>query len=310
MRRIVILLVLSMFALASPAAAQQYPPAFEFTSIMKNYFDDASGLLQLNRFVVGFAPEGPFNAEVGVVDANNNVLGRFSFLKEKGEPAGVFQAVNVENPAEVTITTPGGYYLVFVVDGKQVTRFPFLVHKEESGDAFNPQTTYHYDGLWRTLAYLTIEEYRGESVPKLNFWVGELDLPKGARTGNYQATLLKGDKVLAYSKKNQGHIPSGHFEYTSTNLFHPHDDRQSATAPLYTLKDWAKDGTYELRVTRGSDGQTLRSFNVVVKGGEIQPLPRTKLGYEPAADFISPRVPKINTSSLQMEEAIWIERRQ
>ena len=116
MPRLILSMTLLILALAAPAAAQPYPPTFEFTSIMKNYFDDRTGLLQLGDFVVGFAPEGPFNAEVGVVDANNNVLGRFNFRKEKGEPAGVFQYVSVENPAEVTITTPGGYYLVFVVD--------------------------------------------------------------------------------------------------------------------------------------------------------------------------------------------------
>lgn len=308
MRRSLLLTALLILAAAAPASAQQYPPTFEFTSIMKNYFDDRTGLLQLGDFVIGFAPEGPLDAEVGVVDTDSNVLGRFKFQPDKGGQDGVFSIVSVENPAEVTITKPGAYYIVFVVNGKQVTRFPFLVHKKETGDAFNPQTIYQYDGLWRTLAYLTMDDYRGETVPKINFWVGGIDLPEGERSDSYQVSLIRDGKVLAYSKKNKGHIPMGHFEYTSTHLFHPHDDRQSATAPFYTLKDWAKDGDYELRVTRGSDGLTLRSFVVKVRGGEIQPLPRTRLGYEPAADFMSPRVPKINTSSLQMREAIWIER--
>ncbi len=307
MRRIALLTTLMLTMLSAPITAQPYPPCFDFASIMKNYYDDNSGLLDLDLFVVGFAPEGPFNGEVGVINSNNDILGRFKFQDRKFAEDGVFANVRVEAPAQVTITTPGIYNLVFLVEGKQVTRFPFVVHKKESGDAFNPETTYAFDGLWRSLAYLTMDENKGKQVPKLNFWTGGLDLPEGASRDLYTAELVRGGKVVATSKKALGFIPSGHFKYTGVTLFHPHDDRQAATAPFFTLEDWAVDGKAELRVTRHSDGALLRSFNVTVKGGEIQKLPRTKLGYEPALDFISPRVPKMNSSGFQMIEGIWLE---
>jgi hypothetical protein len=71
----------------------------------------------------------------------------------------------------------------------------------------------------------------------------------------------------------------------------------------------AKDG--EFAVVVKVNGQLVKSYRMQVKGGQLQPLDRSRLGYEPRTDFISPRM--IDTSSgsssnYNMLEAYWFQK--
>jgi hypothetical protein len=78
-------------------------------------------------------------------------------------------------------------------------------------------------------------------------------------------------------------------------------------AKYFTAEDLAVDGAYEIRITRGSDGALLRSYDFDVKGGELVPLPETRFGHEPGIDYLLPRTVKRGASSFEFVEAIWIK---
>ena len=67
------------------------------------------------------------------------------------------------------------------------------------------------------------------------------------------------------------------------------------------------DGSYEIAVTRKSDGKKIRSYDFDVAEGKIQKIERSQLGFEPATDFVLPRVIKKGATYIDMVEAIWIE---
>ena len=94
---------------------------------------------------------------------------------------------------------------------------------------------------------------------------------------------------------------------SAVSIYHPHGEKESPNARLITWKDLERDGAYEVQVTRMSDGAKIRSFDFDVVDGKIKHMARTALGFEPAVDYVMPRVLRRGSSGLNMGEAIWIE---
>jgi hypothetical protein len=300
----------TLVLVAAPATAQKYPPTIDFESALDTYFDDSSGLISFNSSRVIFAPDGQFNGLVAVLDSDGQIVAKFDYYPDYGPKVGVYASVQAKGPADVTLTEPGLYTIVWVVDGQPATRLPVRLEKVSDGDdPFAPGATYRFDGYWRTTAYLAMDTYSGESWPVLYYWLGGKDLAPGERTGRPFVKLYRDGDAVAHSRRTEGHFRQGHFDQTKATLFHPHRAGTEANVRPYLLDDWLVDGDYELRVTRQSDGATIRSFDFRVAGGEFEPHPRTVLGYEPRTDYIAPRVQRKGATALELTEAIWIQDR-
>lgn len=306
---LVLILSVSVFSI-TPLAAQQYPPTFDFEKVLNTYFDDESGLISFQDYRVIFAPEGEFNGQVAVLDSANKIIAHFPFYKEYRPKNGVYARVQVQTPADVTLAQPDIYTLVFLVDGKPVSRLPVRLESASAGnDPFNPAKTYRFDGYWRTFAFLTMGTYKGEKFPLLNYWLGGKDLAPDKKRGRPFVTLHRDGEMVAHSQKTQGHFMTGHFKRAEINLYHPHEEGKEANAKTFYLRDWLVDGKYEIRVTRQSDSAMIRSFDFEVVDGKFEEHPRTKLGYEPQTDYIAPRVQQRGSTTLELTEAVWIEDR-
>lgn len=306
---IILLIFASLFSI-TPLAAQQYAPTFDFENVLNTYFDDESGLISFQDSKVIFAPESAFNGRVAVLNSVNKIIASFPFLKEYRPKNGIYARVQIQTPADVTLTEPGIYTLVYVVDGKPVTRLPVRLELASSGnDPFNPKKTYRYDGYWRTFAFITMGTFKAEKFPLLNYWLGGKDLAAGKNRGRPFVILYRDGNMVAHSQKTQGHFMTGHFKHAEINLYHPHKQGKEYNAKPFLLKDWLVDGKYEIRVTRQSDGAMIRSFDFKVVNGKFEEHPRTKLGYQPQTDYIAPRVQKRGSTTVELTEAIWIEDR-
>ncbi|MBT8077536.1 MAG: hypothetical protein KJO31_03125 [Gammaproteobacteria bacterium] len=292
----------------SSLASAQYAPAIDFESIMNGYFDDESGLINFTDYRVAFAPEAPFNGLVAVLDAEGTIVGQHKFFPDYANREGVFAVIRAVGPADVTLTTPGLYTIVFVVNNQPVTRFAVRLEETGSGDdPFDPVKKYGFDGYWRTMAHLTMKTWKDEQVPEITMWAGSKDLPAGKRQDMFVARLLRDGEMVAHSRETTGHIAQGHFEPKYVSMYHPHTRRQIPNAELFMLKDWQVDGAYEIEVIRQSDGKKIRSYDFDVVDGEIQSIPQSQLGYESATDFVLPRVLRKGGTALEMIEAIWIQ---
>jgi len=51
----------------------------------------------------------------------------------------------------------------------------------------------------------------------------------------------------------------------------------------------------------------IRNFDYSVDGGEILPLPETRLGHDPAIDYRVPRASDKSSTGYDFVEAIWIK---
>jgi hypothetical protein len=305
-------IVVMTCGLAVPTAALSqaaHAPAVEWESILDTFFHNDNGTIRLDQYVIAFAPESELKAEVVVMGEDRKVRARFPFHTDVSVRDGAFARARVQGPAEVQLKEPGLYNLIFTVNGKPATAFAFQLKDAGSGgDELNPTKAFHFDGLWRQYAHLTMRTFKDQQIPELTFWVGGLDLPAGAKKGMYRVALLRDGKEVAHSKTGVGNIAPGHFKRTKIDLWHPHEDKATANAKAFALTDWlGADGKHELRVTRKEDGETIRTFPFEVAGGNIKPLPQTELKHEPAVAYIVPRVGKKNVNVFEMTEAIWLQ---
>ena len=275
---------------------------------MDSFFGKDNGLIVFGQYDLVFAPEGPAKAVVGVVNSNGDVLAQHAFLPNYRVREGVFARLAVDGPADLQLSEPGIYTMVFVVDGKPITRFPFILKQTGAGDdPYNPKKTYAFDGYWRQLAHITTSTLNDEPIPIFSVWLGGLDLPAPeARQGFYRANLYRNGTLLAHTNRAADSYSSGHFKRRKFTLFHPHEEHQEVNARQLRMKEMLIDGEYELVLERKPDGVKLRHFKFTVADGKITPLARTQLGFDPAVDFIVPRVTKKGSTVYEFVEAIWI----
>ena len=291
-----------------PASAQQSPPAVVFETLMDSWFSDDNGLVAFRTYDLVFPPEGPAKIAVGLVNAEGEVLAHFSAFPDYKVREGAFARFLVKQPADVQLTEPGIYTMVFVFDGKPITRFPFLLKQTGDGaDPYNPKKTYAFDGFWRTRAHITKGSFKDEPIPEISVWLGGLDMPEPDTFQEFfRAELTRDGALVAHSKDQTSFYSNGHFKRREFLLFEPHEEKQAPNAIPLTMKKLLVDGDYRLKLERASDGAQLRGFKFTVAEGKIQPLARTQLGFEPATDFMVPRVSKKGSTIYEFEEAIWI----
>ena len=293
---------------APTTMAQDHPPAVIFEGLMDNFFGQDNGLVVFGTYDIAFAPVGQIDAIVGVVNSDGEVMAQFPFFPDYKIHEGVFGRIQVVGPADVQLTEPGIYTMVFVVDGEPITRFPFLLEQTGDGsDPFDPEKTYAFDGYWRTLAHITTGSVNDQPIPIFSIWLGGVDMPTPDTFQEYFAAELMRDGVLiAHAQKQTSSYSNGQFRRQEVTIYHPHEENQAHNAIAFTMADMSVDGSYELNISRQSDGAPLRSYRFSVSGGEIVPLPRTQLGFEPASDYIVPRVTRKGSTIYEFEEVIWI----
>ena len=301
------LVVIGAGSLAHPGQAQN-PPAIIFESMMDTYFDDKSGLISFSAYDVAFAPQGKAKAMVGVVDAKGKVIAKFPFYPDYKVRNGVFGRIQVKVPADVKLTKPGRYALVFVMNDKAISRLPFSLMQTGAGkDPFNPAKAYAFDGLWRRLGYIVAGGSKAKPIPDIWVWLGGLDMATPAKFQEYFfAELVRGGKVVAHSKRRTAFFSGGHFKRRKFNLFRPHPIKKEANAVFFTMKDLLADGDYELRITRRTDKKLIRNFRISVAQGKLRTIRRTELGYKPAINYIVPRVTRKGSTAYEFVEATWI----
>lgn len=298
-----------LMSIISPAAGAP-EPAFTYESMMNIYFSDDSGKISIRDMDLAFAPEGEINAAVVVTNAENTVIKSYKFYPDPRWREGVFARMTEVGPADFELAEPGVYNIVFLIDGKPVSRLPVVLEQTSEGDdPFDPVKKYRFFGMWQVYGYLFMNTIQDEPFPELNFWLGGKDLAEGETKDTFIATMKNEDgEVVAHSKDTQGYFGEGHYEQTDISLYHPHTHKEIPNAMPYLLSDWvAKDGKYTIEVTRGSDKKLLRRFHVIVKDGKIQELPATDLKFEPHVDYMVPRVDDKHSQSYGFAKAIWLK---
>lgn len=299
-------------ASATGAWSQTYPPSFTMQSLLATPMF-AGGTLRLDHFEVAFVPQDRFPAaEAVLADEEGTILARHHLSESYQWQEGVFGQVMVSGVPELRLPGPGLFNLFFVVEGEIASRLPFLAEHVDSEGADPFATTTQevtYDGLWRQLGYMIGPQESGFAGPIFTFWAGGKDLADPTSGETFRAALYDGSSILFHSRRVEGHIQTGAYREHDIQLFQPHEPDEQTNAPIMTLDDISAlpDATYVLRVFRETDNAVIRTFAIDVMDGQVRQHERAVLGYEPAMDFIVPRVRRPGSNTVRFVEATWFE---
>ncbi len=303
--------LLSTASLVDASTHSNQTPAFLFEPMLDTYFDGQSGLIAFhgNGYDLAFPPDEPLQAVMAVVDDTDTVVQGFPFRTQYANRTdnGAIARAMMDGTAEITLTEPGVYNIVFMIDGALVSRLPVVLERVQTGDdPFEAETHYRYFGLWQRYAYLSMNTWRGKDWPTLTFWAGMRDFAEESHRLPFLVELHRDGELVAHSRPTEGTVPFEHYQRLESRLYHPHDRKSASNAEPFLAADWSVDGDYTVTVSRQTDGQPIRRFAYTAVDGGIQRLDEARIGFEPAIDYRPARVRDKSSPGYEFVDAIWI----
>jgi len=265
------------------AVAQTYKPAIEYQSLMNlRYYEGQGGFLVEDLQVV-FPPASIRSAKLVVTEQGGAVVDTLPLRYEAMEfPA--FGRLRPEsgNPGNVRVGRTGSFVMSIVVDGQAITSMPFTLRDETNSDPFNPGKKFVRGGPFPDFAFFSVVPDDPNGEVTFNWWMSLREMPgKDARVTLH---VMNNGKEIA--SRTDPVIPS-----VSDWEFHQHRQISVPSLPKnhwLTLADLTKLSG-EVAVVVKANGQPVKTYKTSVNGGQIQPMPRNALTFEPHAEFISPR---------------------
>ncbi|HYP52317.1 MAG TPA: hypothetical protein VEQ42_02190 [Pyrinomonadaceae bacterium] len=294
---------------ASAASAQTHKPAAEYQSLLNLRFYEADGGFLVDGVQLVFPPQGVRRATFVLSKAGG---GEVMSVPLRVEPFGSFPAfgrlVPDGNPGVVKVGQPGEFVITIKVNGEAVSALPFSMKEERGTDPFNPTRRFTREGLWRDLGFLSVRVDDAEARVSFNWWMSLRELAAGVSRPLCTIHVMQGGQEIATS--NSAVVPSGpDWQFFTRELVEAKSVGKPTRQYLTRAALTAKDGEYSVVVK--VNGQPVKSYRLPVKGGQIQTLDRSRLGYEPSTDFIAPRMIDTSAGSSsrdQMLETYWLQK--
>ena len=307
LRRVVVTLALLLVA---PCAlnAQDNKPAAEFQSLLNLRFYEANGGFLVDDLEIVFPPQGVRRATFSVRKAGGEEVASVPLRIEPFENFPMFGNLEPDGvPGVVKIGQPGDFVMSVKIGGEEITAVPFSMKQEKNPDPFNPTQRFVRTGPWSDFAYLSARVDEPDSNVFFHWWMSLRELPSPGKQPLCTIHFMQGAQEIAAS--NSAIVPSGYdWQYFKREVVTP---RPAVGKQQYLTKRMltAKDGNFTVVVK--VNGQPIKSYPFSIKGGQIQAHERSRLGYEPRTDFISPRLVDTSegtTSRYHMLEAYWLKK--
>lgn len=290
------------------SAQQSYRPAIEFQSLMQMRFYENQGNFLVEDLEVVFPPAAGKTATFVVSKAGGGQVASVPLRIET--PLASFNMFGMYKPNGVpgnaNIGEPGDYVLSVHVDGQPITNLPFSMKREQSSDPFNPTTTFVREGPWRDLAYFSSRTDDPDSHLEFNWWTSLREIPAGTKRALVTVHVMYGGQEIA-ATRSPVVVTQTDWQFFYQEFHFPAEKQ----VRWMTLADLVKkDGEYT--VVAKVNGQPFKTYRAEVRGGQLQRHPRNRLGFEPATDFISPRLVDTSsrtTSSYVMRDTFWVTKK-
>jgi hypothetical protein len=267
------------------AYTQTYKPAIEYQSLMNLRFYEANGGFLVEDLQLVFPPANVGPAKFVITDQAGGVVDSLPLRYEKMEfPAfGRFRPES-GNPGIVRVGKSGSFIMSVVLGGQTITSMPFTLREETNSDPFNPGKRFVRGGPFEDLAYFTVVPDDPNGEVTFNWWMSLREIPGAAKNAKVTLHLMANGKEIA--SRTDPVIPS-----LNDWQFIAHRQISVPSLPRnhwLTLADLTKLNG-EIAVVVKANGQPIKTYKTSVSGGQVQPLARSALDFEPHAQFISPR---------------------
>ena len=145
-----------------------------------------------------------------------------------------------------------------------------------------------------------------DAMLHFNFWLSTRELPAGMRRPKVTLHLELNGKEIAASRSPVVPDYMDWYFYERKELIMETRPKQK----WLNLTDVTKqDG--ELVMIVKAEGQPIKSYKTRITGGKLQSLERSRLGFEPRTDFISPRYVDLtdrSRSDFTMRDMFWVRK--
>ncbi len=297
------LIIFSSFFLTMSGFTQNYQPAMDYHSMMNIRFYEQTGGFLIETLPIFFPPQDMNSVAFEIIDASGKSKLKSDVYVSKWQQFPIVDGIRPKGSAgNIKLGQAGSYVLRVTVAGKEITRIPFKMAAQNSGDPFNPKSTFTRQGPWSKLGFISANPERPDDAIAFNWWANTNEMP-GGKGGKMTAHILKSGKEIAESR---GFFVSKINWQSCSKSF-----RQSGTnfRNFFTLANlMANDGSYEIVLKAGD--KIIRTYTLTVSGGTVQHHPRSAMDYTPHADYITPKVIFNNTgsgSNNKMFDAYWVE---
>ena len=294
----------------SAALAQNYRPAIEHESLLSMRFYEATGGFLVETLEVVFPPTNSAPATFVITKPSGEVVASVPLRMEPLEKFPAFAVFRpaVGNPGNVKVAQNGDFVMAVKIGDQVITKLPFSLKEEVSSDPFKPGKSYVREGPWRDLAFAAVVTDEAEAHLQFNWWMSTRELPAGMTRPKVTVHVLHNGKEIAASRGPVVPDTLDWYFYERHELFMP-------TLPKnkwLTLADLTKLNG-EIAFVVKANGQPVKTYKTQAQGGQLRGLEQSRLGYEPAASFISPRYVDLNDrsrSDFTMRDMIWLKKAQ
>ena len=303
----VCLCVLLLGFTSAVAGQSQYKPAIEYHSFMDMRFYENQGGFLVERLEVVFPPAGVKKGTFVISKASGEVVKtvplRLQAPLDTFTVFGMFEPDGV--PGNANVGEPGDYVLSVKIGDQTLTKLPFSLKREASSDPFNPKTTFVREGPWRDLAYFSSRTDDPASHLVFTWWTNMREIPAGNPRPLVTLHIMRGAQEIA-TTRSPVVLSQTDWQYFNQEFHFPMEKQ----VRWMTLADLTKqDGDYT--IVAKVNGKQFKSYKAQVRGGQLQRLPQNQLGFEPATDFISPRMVDTSagtTSRYVMKDTFWVRK--
>lgn len=181
------------------------------------------------------------------------------------------------------------YRLEVEFEGDLIGSVPFTVAAQDSGDPFDPTTTYALEGPWRTHAYFSHETERPDYRMHFNAWVGADEAPTN-QSVEVSVRRDGAEVAFGYAYANPRYGWGEHLDFPMLKA-EARDPQgrfaRSAVNPASWRIEDVTPGPYELVLS--TEAGPFRTLSVEGASGAFVPHARSAVDYEPRAHFLTPR---------------------
>ena len=282
--------------------------AISYESLMDMRFYENNGGFLVEDLVVVFPPSGKPSATFVITRPSGEVVASVPLQYSPLERFAAFGRFHPApgKPGGVTLNQTGDFVMGVKMGDEMITAMPFSLKEESSGDPFNPGKRYVRSGPWSDLAFFSQITDDPDAMLHFNFWLSTRELPAGMRRPKVTLHLMLNGQEVAVSRAPVVPDYMDWYFYERKELIMETKPKQK----WLNLTDLTKqDG--ELIMNVKAEGQTVKSYKTRITGGKLQALERSRLGFAPAADFISPRYVDLtdrSRSDFTMRDMFWVRK--
>ena len=299
------ILALGVFLLSSSAYAQETKPAVEYRSLLNIPFE-TDGCFRINELQIVFPSPTSDHATLTISKDSGEEVASVPLHLQSYLKFPIFGTFVADSSEPVRIGKSGDFVLTIKAGEEVITRLPFSIIAETGDDAYAPPKGFLRDGPWRDFAYLSLPAYGDNGDLRFNWWMSLRELPADITKPAVRIRLMQGYKEVARS--TDVHVLTElDWQFFASELV---KTKGRNKGPLTMGELGARDASYLLIVE--ANNIPIKSYRLEVRNGHLQRADQSRIGFEPHADFISPRFIETSDSGSSSQapviDAYWLRR--